>query len=509
MSIHHHDPAETTPAGVVAELVDRLRDALGEVLWAAQSDEVVVSVVEGLQVLVSVAAGVEAGAVVEADARGLARERRGYGSTGDWLTHTAGLRRGEGNRRLVRARALTGPLERTRRGLLEGRVSPAQADIIVDAVEDLPSQDWTRRRGERLMLTHAGRLESTDLAKTGHHLVEVVDPDAADRRLEAALEREERAAHLGRFLAVTEDRAGGVRVRGRGSAEDGALLRAALLSLTCPAPATGPGVDGATGEPCERPHDPRAYGTRLWDALVATAQHALDTDLPPQTHGARPRLLVTLDHDTLLAGLGARGAATTVDGLDLPAGVIRRLACDADLIPAVLGGHGEVLDVGRTQRLVTPAIWTALVLRDRHCTFPGCTRPPLMCHAHHLTHWLAGGTTSLHNLALLCGHHHRTIYHTLANTTQPRRQATRVPPTTQTPHRTTMDPISTTKGMSARRITAQRMHVLFRPGKEARCSTRCRTAGRCRGRVRGEAGPRSRRRRRACPRPRSRSRAAR
>jgi hypothetical protein len=69
MSIHHHDPAETTPAGVVAELVDRLRDALGEVLWAAQSDEVVVSVVEGLQVLVSVAAGVEAGAVVEADAR--------------------------------------------------------------------------------------------------------------------------------------------------------------------------------------------------------------------------------------------------------------------------------------------------------------------------------------------------------------------------------------------------------------------------------------------------------
>jgi hypothetical protein len=108
---------------------------------------------------------------------------------------------------------LTGPLERTRRGLLEGRVSPAQADIIVDAVEDLPSQDWTRRRGERLMLTHAGRLESTDLAKTGHHLVEVVDPDAADRRLEAALEREERAAHLGRFLAVTEDRAGGVRVR--------------------------------------------------------------------------------------------------------------------------------------------------------------------------------------------------------------------------------------------------------------------------------------------------------
>ncbi|MDX6357069.1 MAG: hypothetical protein QOH37_123, partial [Nocardioidaceae bacterium] len=156
----------------------------------------------------------------------------------------------------------------------------------------------------------------------------------------------------------------------------------------------------------------REHGARLWDALVATARHGLDTDLPPETHGARPRLLITLDHDTLKTGLEARGVATTADGLDLPAGVVRRLACDADLIPAVLGSRGEVLDVGRTRRLVTAVIWTALVLRDRHCTFPGCTRPPLMCHAHHLTHWLNGGKTSLANLALLCGHHHRVIHHT-------------------------------------------------------------------------------------------------
>ena len=52
------------------------------------------------------------------------------------------------------------------------------------------------------------------------------------------------------------------------------------------------------------------------------------------------------------------------------------------------------------------------MLRDRHCTFPGCPRPPLMCHAHHLTHWINGGPTKLDNLALLCGHHHRVIHHT-------------------------------------------------------------------------------------------------
>ncbi|WP_151081587.1 HNH endonuclease signature motif containing protein [Nocardioides cynanchi] len=261
------------------------------------------------------------------------------------------------------------------------------------------------------MLTHAARLDATDLARTGRHLVEVVDPDAADRRLEAALEREERAAHLGRFLAITEDRAGGMRIKGYGSVEDGAVLRAALLPLTAPTPACAGAVDD-TGQPCGDQQDPRDHGARLWDALVQTAQHALDTALPPETHGTRPRLIVTLDHQTLKTQLEAHGVATTADGLDLPAAVVRRLACDADLIPAVLGGRGEVLDVGRTRRLVTAVIWIALVLRDRHCTFPGCHRPPLMCHAHHIHHWLTGGKTSLSNLALLCGHHHRVIHHT-------------------------------------------------------------------------------------------------
>jgi hypothetical protein len=70
------------------------------------------------------------------------------------------------------------------------------------------------------------------------------------------------------------------------------------------------------------------------------------------------------------------------------------------------------LDVGRTHRLVTPAIWRALVCRDVHCAFPGCTRPPVMGHAHHIIHWLYNGITALDNLVLLCGHHDRTIHHT-------------------------------------------------------------------------------------------------
>ena len=71
----------------------------------------------------------------------------------------------------------------------------------------------------------------------------------------------------------------------------------------------------------------------------------------------------------------------------------------------------DLLDVGRAHRLVTPAIWSALVLRDRHCAFPGCTRMPLACDAHHIVHWADGGATSLDNLILLCRHHHTLTHH--------------------------------------------------------------------------------------------------
>jgi hypothetical protein len=402
MSITSEVP-RSGPAAVLAGVIEQLR-GVDATLWPARSDDELIDTVGLVQAARSVLAAVEAGALVEADTRDLPRQRLHYGSTGDWLTHTGGLRTGEGKRVLARAHALAGPMGRTRQALVDGHVSPGQADVIVHAVGDLPGLEWDRRRGEKVMLRHARSLDASDLARAGRHLATVVDPDGADRRLEAALDRDERAAHQGRYLSIVEDRAGGVRLRGRGSIEDAAVLKAALLPLTCPRPTTSD--DG------EEVRDPRDSGARLWDALVRTAQHALDTDLQPAAHGARPRLLVTLDHDTLKARLAGSRIGVTTDGHELPASTLRRLACDADLIPVVLGTRGEILDIGRTARLVTTPIWTALVARDRHCTFPACTRPPSMCHAHHLRHWADGGETSLANLALLCGHHHRTVHHT-------------------------------------------------------------------------------------------------
>src|SRR6478735_4245466 len=399
----------TTPAGVLAAANVLVSD-LDETMWVAKSSAELVEAVVVAERLRAHLAALEASVVAEVHARGVAKAELGWGSTAEWFTHLAGTHRGTGHQTVRHADTLVNERAATHAAMVVGRVSPEQAAVIVDAVDRLPTDATVRQDGEAFLLEQASRLNATDLAKAARHLVEVADPDAAERKAERELERQDRAAHHGRFLAIVEDGAGGIRLRGRGTVEDGAAIKAALLPLTKPA---APAADPATGE---ENVDPRDHGARLWDALVETCRHALTTDLPPDCHGARPRIAVTTSLEVLQqqidwATLGA-GTSTTDDGLELTPATIRRMACDADLIPIALGTRGEVLDVGRTSRLATPAIWRALVCRDRHCAFPGCTRPPVMGHAHHITHWAEGGDTSLQNLVVLCGHHHRTIHHT-------------------------------------------------------------------------------------------------
>ena len=391
-----------TPAGVVGAACAELGAATGS-LWSARPSGELVAGVEELQRLKAVAAALEAELLAELEVRQTARRELGWGSTADWFSHLAGTTRRQGRRAVEHARLLTSGRGATLRALRDAVVSPDQAGVIVDAVDRLPLAEQVRVRGERVLIAEAGRLNATDLHRAGRHLVRVVDPDGDERRAERELDREERGAHLHRFLSVSDDGCGGIRFTGRGSVEDGATLRAALLPLTAPEPSRDPVT-------CAEQPDPRDHGARAWDALVRLAQHALDTDLPPASHGARPRVVVTVDASTLAGGPG--GAGVTEDGLDLSAATLRRLACDSDLVRVLLDAEGCVLDVGRTHRLVTAAIWTALVARDAHCAFPGCSRPPVMCHAHHVRHWADGGGTLLDNLVLLCGHHHRTIHHT-------------------------------------------------------------------------------------------------
>lgn len=175
------------------------------------------------------------------------------------------------------------------------------------------------------------------------------------------------------------------------------------------------------------------------DALVGALTGALALTTAPGAAeaggGVRPQVLVTIDYRTLLDAAQRSPSAPVPPPPDPPTGidpsgrmlhqdrisrasyageidpaVIRAWACDADLIPVVLGGEGQVLDLGRTRRLFPSRLRRAITARDGGCAAPGCTIPAPWCEAHHIEHWEHGGPTSVDNGVLLCSHHHHAVH---------------------------------------------------------------------------------------------------
>src|SRR5262249_9492421 len=89
----------------------------------------------------------------------------------------------------------------------------------------------------------------------------------------------------------------------------------------------------------------------------------------------------------------------------------RKLACDAQILPVVLGGASVPIDLGRTRRLFIGAARQAVLLRDGGCGFPGCDRPPRWADIHHITPWAEGGRTPRDNAVAWCSYHHRQVHH--------------------------------------------------------------------------------------------------
>ncbi|MHC1560497.1 HNH endonuclease signature motif containing protein [Actinomycetospora sp. C-140] len=143
-------------------------------------------------------------------------------------------------------------------------------------------------------------------------------------------------------------------------------------------------------------------------ALIPGPRLPEPTETSAPASAGRALLTITIDHRWLRRATGHG----TLDGEALAdVHTVRRWACDAEIIPMVLGTRSEPLDVGRRSRAVTDAMRRALNLRDGGCAFPGCTRRPRRCHAHHLDHWVDGGETCLENLCLLCLYHHQLVHH--------------------------------------------------------------------------------------------------
>ena len=124
-------------------------------------------------------------------------------------------------------------------------------------------------------------------------------------------------------------------------------------------------------------------------------------------HGPKPHITVTIDYNDLKAATADK-LGHLIYGDALSAATIRRLACDAHILPIVLGSNSQPLDVGTTVRLATGPIRKALITRDKGCVC--CGAPPLYCDAHHVKSWIDGGATKITNLVLLCKRCHRDLH---------------------------------------------------------------------------------------------------
>jgi hypothetical protein len=365
--------------------------------------------------------------LAEADNRDLGR-RMGGASTAAWARHRFRLRPGTAKSRLDLARRIASPtageqptdwsanvgasefagaMPATGQALAQGAISADHAQVIAQVMGRIPDHVEAEQvqKAEADLAGWALKFDPAGLARLGEHLLHVLDTQT--------LEEDEEKRVAKRELRLNEHTG---RITGRLDKEAMAMLRTALDPLAAPCPQ-------ADGTP-----DPRSPSRRAADALVELARRACHSgDTLPTARGTRPHLTITATLNTLQHARGQRhegehgnqenpGSSAGVTagelawGGPLSAEAVRRLACDAGITRVLTNAHSVPLDVGREYRTVTTAQFAALIVRDGGCAFPGCTRPPAWCDAHHIQHW-ADGDTALTNLVLLCGHHHRSIHH--------------------------------------------------------------------------------------------------
>ncbi len=211
-------------------------------------------------------------------------------------------------------------------------------------------------------------------------------------------EERERRQHADRYLAWKEDHTGMVTFTGKLDAVTAAPIRTVIEQMVTHGFRARRGQDPASA-------DQRTVGQMRADALFALCRHALGCNQTDRS-GIRTTIVVRMGRRDLDTGRGLG----RIDGTEQPVSVsqLRRLAGDAGIIPEVLGGDSEVLDLGHTKRMFTRAQRLALVERDGGCA--KCHAPPEHCEAHHIRWWEHGGLTDLNNGVMLCTRCHHDIH---------------------------------------------------------------------------------------------------
>ena len=295
-------------------------------------------------------------------------ERDGYSSPTALLKHRMSLHPGEAQRLVRRSNALPAmPL--TSLAYRSGSISGAQVDVLIE-IRAIAGEPFSDAEAQLVAMAMETPMVRELRKRLDYWVARVAGEDLASDR-----------NHIREVRSLTLRRDGEMmRINGWLDIESGERLAVGLDP--------GPPADG----------DARSAPARRADLLL----DLLDGS------STRPGISIIVSADTLLEG--APGLSETGNGTFLTADEIKRIACDADLTRVVFGPESQPLDVGRTKRLVTPAMRIAVIARDLHCVFPGCDRPARWCDIHHLIHWADDGATCIENLVLLCRHHHTLVH---------------------------------------------------------------------------------------------------
>lgn len=398
------DPeAEVTRDHVISRFTGAALDAVARVAdapaWSMSPDEQQRTLVE-LDRLGAMVTELRLRVLAAAD-RAQVGADTGASSTAAWLARATRQKRTSAGADVRLALALDDRFETTRRALGDGRLTLDQARVIVSCVDDLPDDldpTW-RARAEEHLVEQARLVDARTLRILGRRIFEVLDPDGADEREGRKLEDEERRAREQTRLTMRDNGDGTHSGTFKIPDLHAAILRKALESLAAPRRVGKERTDPASGR--KRPY-PVLLGQAFCDLLERLPKEQL-----PATSGGDATIVVTIDYELLLQGIGA---AVLDDGTRISASEARRLACEARILPVVLGGDSVPLDMGRERRLFDRHQRLAMGMRDGGCTAVGCDRPPSWSEAHHDLPWSEGGPTDLAQGRLLCFHHHRLAH---------------------------------------------------------------------------------------------------
>ncbi|WP_181310011.1 HNH endonuclease signature motif containing protein [Nocardioides campestrisoli] len=415
-------PSQSPDSCLAAALVAAAQDAVraaGGVAPGTLGPADLAEVLQRTAELESAATALRLALCTEADVRRIAEDPDvGGAATGTdaWLARLLGTTRESQASGLRLGRLLSTTYHTTREAFAAGRLRPDQVRVIVHAAELAPERATPEqvRAAEELLVakatgeaTRTGRpMNAKRLRQAARRMFDPLDRGLADEHEHALLTREKHGADRETFLSLHDNGDGTWSGKFRIPELHGNLLATVLGHLTSPRRLSMKRAADGTTTTTVDPTAPesQSYLETQGQGLCELIEHLPTTGLAP----SQATVLVTLDLQSLLDGLGAAKLDT---GIHITAGDARRMACEAGLVPAVLGGKSEPLDLGRERRLHSVTQRRGLSLTHDTCAAAGCKRPFAWCEIHHhRLSWGSLGPTDLDNGLPLCGHHHRKAH---------------------------------------------------------------------------------------------------